>query len=166
LLRIRTFGKIAAVPRQRAHRSTISLPPKLRNRLEARGARSDKSHGPYNYTRQLARTLELYDSVLIKSDPRQTREMPEDDYEMVVAVLTDPLALESFHIVRLGDFLFDLPEFRARARERGIDPQQFRDKLNAFPYAEKLHLVDAAQVRNAPPRAAAPAREPRARKAR
>ena len=152
------------MPRQRAHRSTISLPPKLRNRLEARGARSDKSHGPYNYTRQLARTLELYDSVLIKSDPRQTRDMQDEDYELVVAVITEPLALESFHIVRLGDFLFDLPEFRARARERGIDPQQFRDKLNAFSYAEKLHLVDAAQVRNAPPRAPEPASEPRPRR--
>jgi hypothetical protein len=156
------------VPRQRAHRSTISLSPKLRDRLEARGARSDKGHGPYNYTRQLARTLELYDSVLVKSDPRETRDMPEKDYEMVLELLTEPLALESFHIVRLGDYLFDLPAFRARARERRIDPQQFRDMLNAFPYAEKLHLADAAQVRNAPPRApaaAAPAAaEPRARR--
>ncbi len=152
------------MPRQRAHRSTISLPPKLRGRLEARGARSDKSHGPYNYTRQLARTLELYDSVLVKSDPRQTREMAEDDYEMVVALITDPLALESFHIMRLGDFLFDLPDFRARTRERGIDPQRFRDQLNAFAYAEKLHLVDAAQVRNAPPRTEAPPAAPRTRR--
>jgi len=155
------------VPRQRAHRSTISLPPKLRNRLEARGARSDKSHGPYNYTRQLARTLELYDSVLVKSDPRQTRDMQDDDYELVVAVITDPLALESFHIMRLGDFLFDLPGFRAKARERGIDAQQFRDQLNAFSYAEKLHLVDAAQVRNAPPptpKPPEPASAPRARR--
>ena len=100
----------------------------------------------------------------LKSDPRQTRDMSEDDYETVVAVLLDPLALESFHIVRLGDFLFDLPDFRARARERGIDPQRIRDQLNAFAYAEKLHLVDAAQVRNAPPLAAAPAGEPRARR--
>jgi hypothetical protein len=145
------------VPRQRTHRSTISLSPKLRDRLEARGARSDKGHGPYNYTRQLARTLELYDSVLIKSDPRQTRDMPEEHYEMVLELLIEPLALESFHIVRLGDYLFDLPAFRARARERRIDPQQFRDMLNAFPYAEKLHLTDAAQVRNAPPRAPAAA---------
>jgi len=145
------------VPRQRTHRSTISLSPKLRDRLEARGARSDKGHGPYNYTRQLARTLELYDSVLIKSDPRQTRDMPEEHYEMVLELLTEPLALESFHIVRLGDYLFDLPAFRARARERRLDPQQFRDTLNAFPYAEKLHLADAAQIRNAPPRAPAAA---------
>ena len=145
------------MPRQRTHRSTISLSPKLRDRLEARGARSDKSHGPYNYTRQLARTLELYDSVLIKSDPRQTRDMPEAHYELVLELLTEPLALESFHIVRLGDYLFDLPAFRARARDLRLDPQQFRDALNAFPYAEKLHLTDAAQVRNAPPRAPAAA---------
>lgn len=140
------------MPRQRPHRSTVSLPPKLRNRLEARGARSDKSHGPFNYTSQLARTLELYDSVLIKSDPRQTSDMPEHDYQLVLELLTDPLALETFHIARLGDYLFELPAYQARARERKFDPQRFRETINAYPFAEKLHLVDAAQVRNAPPR--------------
>lgn len=140
------------MPRQRPHRSTVSLPPKLRHRLEARGARSDKSHGPFNYTSQLARTLELYDSVLVKSDPRQTANMAEPDYQLILELLTDPLALETFHIARLGDFLFELPAFHTRARERQLDPQRFRDTINGYPFAEKLHLVDAAQIRNAPPR--------------
>src|SRR5258708_26750168 len=88
---------------------------------------------------------------------REPLDMPENHIEEDHEVLPEPLALESFHIVRLGDYLFDLPAFRTRARERRIDPQQFRDMLNAFPYAEKLHLTDAAQVRNAPPRAPAAA---------
>jgi hypothetical protein len=137
--------------RERGHRSTISLPAERRAALEARGARSDKSHGPHNYTRQLARTLELYGSVLEKSDPRQTRGMPADQYELVVEVLTDPLDLRSFHILHLGDYLFDLPGFRARLRDLELDPEQLRDLLNRYPFAEKLHLVDAAQVRHAPP---------------
>jgi hypothetical protein len=139
------------VPRPRPHRSTISLPTEIRLRLEARGARSDRQRGPFNYTRQLARTLELYDAVLVKSDPRQTLAMPKHGYELVLEVLTDPLALESFHITRLGDYLLDLPAFQAQARARKIDPQKFRDLLNGYPFAEKLHLVDAAQVRHAPP---------------
>jgi hypothetical protein len=145
-----TSGDPAARSRQRRRRTTIALPSSLRDRLEARGARSDKGHGPYNYTRQLARTVERYDSVLARSDPRQTRDLPDEAYELVVELLTSPLELESFHILHLGDYLFDQPAFHARAGERRIDPQQLRDTLNALPYAEKLHLADAAQVRNAP----------------
>jgi hypothetical protein len=147
-----TSGDLAAQSRHRRSRSTISLPSHLRDRLEARGARSDKGHGPYNYTRQLARTVELYDSVLARSDPRQTLNLPQEDYELVVELLTEPLQLTDFHILHLGDCLFDLPAFHARAGERRIDPQQLRDTLNALPYAEKVHLADAAQVHNAPRR--------------
>jgi hypothetical protein len=93
----------------------------------------------------------LFDSVLERSDPRRTRGMPEASYELVLEILADPLELESFHIVRLGDYLFDLKPFQARARELEIDPRAFRDLVNAYAYAEKLHLVDAAQVRHAPP---------------
>jgi hypothetical protein len=143
--------KSPAAPRRRPPRSTLALPARSRDHLEARGARSDKSHGPFNYSRQLARTLELYDSVLVKSDPRKTCNLSQDHYELIVAALTDPLALESFHIARLGDYLLELPAFRARARERQLDPEKLRDTLNALPYAEKLHLVDAAQIRVAPP---------------
>jgi hypothetical protein len=147
----RSASSPTAKPRKRLYRSTISLPPELRARLELRGARSDKSHGPYNYTRQLARTLALYDTVLEKSDPRQTRDMPEKVYELVLELLADPLALEAFHIHRLGDYLFDLKQFRERVRQLDLDPQQLSDALNAYPFAEKLHLVDAAQIRHAPP---------------
>jgi hypothetical protein len=138
--------------RQRGHRSTISLPPELRAALEARGARSDKSHGPYNYTHQLARTLEFYGAVVERSDPRQTRGMPADQYELVVEVLTDPLALKTFHILHLGDYLLEIPAFRARLRDLELDSRRLRDLLNDYPFAEKLHLVEAAQVRHAPPR--------------
>jgi len=145
-------GTPSASHRQRGHRSTISLPAELRAVLEKRGARSDKSHGPYNYTRQLARTLELYGAVIDKSDPRQTRALPEEHYELVVEVLSDPLQLETFHILHLGDYLCELPAFLARIRELGLDAQDLRDVFNACTFAEKLHLVDVAQVRHAPPR--------------
>jgi hypothetical protein len=141
-----------AGPARRSHRSTISLPPKLRSQLEARGARSDKSHGPYNYTRQLARTLALFDDVLSKSDPRNTSGLPQDRYDLILEVLTDPLSLESFHITRLGDYLAELPLFRDRARELALDCDELRNTINALPFAEKLHLVQTAQVRHAPPR--------------
>ncbi len=136
---------------RRSDRLIITLPPDVIDRLKARGARSDKTHGPYNYTQQLTRTLELYESVVVKSDPRETRSLPEDQYDLVLDVLRDPQRLEAFHIHRLGDYLLELPLFAARARALGLDPEQLGKALNAYTYAEKLHLVDAAQIRNAPP---------------
>ena len=145
---------------QRPRRSTVSLAPWLRQTLEERGARGDKSHGPFNYTIQLTRTLARYDTVIARSDPRETAAMPPDHYELVVDSLTEPLDLEDFHISRLGDYLFEQRAFQALARERRLDPRQVCDTLNGYPFAEKLHLVDTAQVRHAPPQPRAP-RPPR-----
>jgi hypothetical protein len=142
----------AAPTADRRHRSTISLPPKLRSQLEARGARSDKSHGPYNYTRQLERTLRFFDDVISKSDPRNTSGLPQDRYDLILEVLTEPLSLESFHITRLGDYLAELRLFRDRARELALDCDELRNTINVLPFAEKLHLVQTAQVRHAPSR--------------
>jgi len=137
--------------RRRSDRLIITLPPDVLDRLRTRGARSDKTHGPYNYTQQLTRTLELYESVVVKSDPRDTRDLPEKHYDLVLDLLRDPQRLESFHIHHLGDYLSELPHFAERARAIGLDPGPFAKALNAYTFAEKLHLVDAAQVRNVPP---------------
>ena len=136
----------------RPQRLTLALPEKLRRILELRGAHSDRTRGPFNYTRQLTRTLELYEQVFVASDPRETAKMSEDDYQLVLEALTDPLALESFHIAHLGSYLADLPGFRARARERGIEIKRLRDLLNGYSFSEQVHLVDAALIRNALPR--------------
>jgi hypothetical protein len=63
--------------------------------------------------------------------------------------LRQRLALPGFHIARLGDYLWERRAFRTRAGELAIDPQEFRDRINAYPFAEKLHLVQAAQIRHA-----------------
>jgi hypothetical protein len=136
--------------RHRSDRLIITLPPDVLDRLRTRGARSDKTHGPYNYTQQLTRTLELYESVVVKSDPRETRDLPEKHYGLVLDLIRDPQKLETFHIHHLGDFLSELPGYAERARALGLDPDQFARDLNAYTFAEKLHLVDAAQIRNAP----------------
>jgi hypothetical protein len=137
--------------RQRSDRLIITLPPAVIDRLHSRGARSDRTHGPFNYTQQVSRTLELYESVVIRSDPRVTRGLAEELYDLILELLLDPQELETFHIHRLGDYLSDLPDFAARARKLGAKPEQLAKTINAYAFAEKLHLVDAAQIRNAPP---------------
>jgi hypothetical protein len=141
-------------------RLIITLTPAVLDRLRSRGAQSDRHHGPYNYTRQLTRTLELYGAALVRSDPRETRGLPAAHYDLVLDLLEEPERLETFHIHRLGDYLLDLPGFAARAHGAGAAAGDLAAALNAMTFAEKLHLVDAAQIHNA-----TPARTPAARPA-
>jgi hypothetical protein len=129
----------------------ITLPVAVVDRLRSRGARSDRYHGPLGYTRQLNRTLDLYESVLVKSDPRETRGLAAEHYELIVELIDDPQKLESFHVQRLGQYLAEVAGFAERARAAGIaDPEEFARTLDGFSFAEKLHLLDAAQLRHAP----------------
>jgi hypothetical protein len=132
-----------------SERLTITIPRAVIDRLRARGARSDRSRGPLNYTRQLARALELFDAIIARSDPRATRGLPEEQYELILNVLAAPQELDPFHIHLLGDYLLDLPDFVARARQLAVDPTHLAATITAYPFAEKLHLVDTAQIRNA-----------------
>ena len=138
--------------RQSSDNLIITLPQEVVARLRSRGARADRYHGPYNLTQQLSRTLGLYESVVIRSDPRATRGLPEDRYDLILDLLRDSHELETFRIHHLGQYLFETPDFAARAREIGADPAALAAEITAYSFAEKLHLVDAAQIRNAPPR--------------
>jgi hypothetical protein len=129
----------------------VTLSPAILDRLISRGARSVRAHGPLCYTRQLARSLRLFESVLLRSDPRETQGLPETHYDLLLDLLADPLHLEAFHIQRLGEYLSELPHFASRARELGLDPADLEKTVTGFTFAEKLHLVDAAQIRHAPP---------------
>jgi hypothetical protein len=142
----------ARVSRQRPGRSTLSFPAEFRASMEARGARSDRSHGPYNFTRELARTLGRFDAVIERSDPRRTRELPPEHYDLVVEAMTDAASIETFGIAHLGAYLLELPAFAARARELALDPAVFCELIDRYSFAEKLHLVSAAQARHAPAR--------------
>jgi hypothetical protein len=127
----------------------VTLTPASLERLKSRGALSDRHHGPLSYTRQLTRSLELHEAVLVRSDPRDTRELPEEQYDLILSLLSEPEKLEVFHIQKLGDYLRELPAFAGLARRLGVDPDEFAKWINSFSFAEKLQLLDSAKVRNA-----------------
>jgi len=133
-----------------AKRLIITLPPEVIHRLRNRGARSDKKHGPYNFTRQLTRALAFFESVVLRSDPTTTGALSEPAYDLVVDLLPEPHRLETFHIHCLGEYLLELPDFAARARGIGLQPEELAKTVGRLTFAEKLHLVDAAQLRHPP----------------
>lgn len=135
--------------------------------LKVRGPRNDKTNPPPNYTRHVTRTVELYESVVRYSDPRATHAMPDEVYELILDILRNPENLEAFHIHQLGDYLLHLPGFAARAGALRVDAAALAKTINGYGFAEKLHLVDNAQIRNAPATAvASPARRAHNRPAR
>jgi hypothetical protein len=133
-----------------AKRLIITLPPEVIRRLRNRGARSDKRHGPYNLTSQLARALGFFDSVVLKSDPRETGGLDGRAYDLIVDLLREPHRLGTFHIHCLGEYLLELPGFGERARAIGWEPEELAKTVSRLTFAEKLHLVDSAQVRHSP----------------
>ena len=150
LLRLHAFLYAFAMPRPQGPRSTVNLSPQARRVLEARGARPDKGHGRHGLTATLDRLLEDHVAALRLSDPRKTHGMTEDEYRLILDALTEPY-LEVFAIQHLGDYIAETRTFQEMARKRSIDPAKLQDKLNAYPYIQKLHLVDAAQAHYAPP---------------
>jgi hypothetical protein len=130
----------------------VTLPPSVLELLHSRGARSDRRHGPMGYTRQLTRLLDLYGAIMLKNDPRTTRGLPEEHYELILEVLDEPVKLKGPEVNRLGRHLAGLPGSAERARAAGIkDLAGFARMIDGYSFPEKLHLVDAAQVRNPPP---------------
>jgi hypothetical protein len=133
-----------------AKRLIITLPPEVVHRLTNRGARSDKHHGPYNFTRQLTRTLCFFESVVLRSDPTTTGALSAPAYDLVVDSLREPHRLGTFHIHCLGEYLLQLPDFAERVRGIGLEPDELAKTVGRLTFAEKLHLVDAAQLRHSP----------------
>jgi hypothetical protein len=130
----------------------VTLAPSVLQLLRSRGARSDRRHGPMGYTRQLTRFLDLYDALIARSDPRNTRGLPQAQYDLILEVLDEPVALEDREVERLGRHLAGLPGFAGRTRAVGIlDLAGFARMIDGYDFPEKLHLLDAAQLRDPPP---------------
>ncbi len=79
----------------RPARTTLVIPLPVQRSLEERGARRHLGPGPRTYRRQLTQSLETFDNLLRHSDPRRTKQMPQDLYDQVLDLLTNPLSLES-----------------------------------------------------------------------
>jgi hypothetical protein len=146
--------------RVRSDKLVITLHSTVMDSLKTRGARSDRARGPYNYTQQVTRAIELYSNAVVRSDPRETRSLPEAQYDLILDALRNPEELEAFHIHQLGAYLLRLPEFAGRARALGVDAAQLSQTINGWSFSEKLHLVDSAQIRNAPDKLVSPPGEP------
>jgi len=129
---------------------TIHLEPATYGQLQERGAAGDR--GPSEVVR---RRLEILDSLIVHCDPRFTRVFPDAYFDFLVSFLTAPWTIPADRIIALESYLAQKPGFAEGARAAGIDPAELRNAVKDLTFAERLALLDAAEVHHAqelPPR--------------
>jgi hypothetical protein len=123
---------------------------KLLQFLSSRGARADKGRSPWNRSHILRMQLDLWLASLDESDPRATRNFPQAYYDLTIKLLTEPWELNARMIKRLSAYVQTLLDLDDLLTEAGIDRGAYLAALEDLSFAERLHLVEAAQAHHAP----------------
>jgi hypothetical protein len=131
--------------------SRMTLPPEVLAYLRRRGATSRKGRqphdqGPHSYTLSLQRNLGQFNSLVHHSDPRITRGLSPNVYDLIVALIIAPRTLDLAEIKSLGDYLAGVEGFAERMRSLGLSADSLAAAVNAYTFAEKVHLIDAAEL--------------------
>ncbi len=128
----------------------IPASDKLLAHLESLGARPDRGGSPWNRSNVLRGQLELFLASLSESDPRATRSFPQEYYEVTLQVLTEPWLLNARVIRVLPSYVEAQPDLGSILAELGVDRAAYLKALGKLSFAEKLYLVEAAQMHHAP----------------
>jgi hypothetical protein len=123
--------------------------------LSRRGARSHRGGGTFSRSVVLHRSLQALRDILDRSDPRQTRGMPEAMHRLVVRLLPEPWALKVFEVEQMSTLLARTPGFEAAAAAAEVDPAELLTLISELSFGEKMCLVDGALQEQAPAAAAA-----------
>ena len=120
---------------------TVHLEPDTFVEIQERGAGGDR--GPSEVVR---RRLEMLDSLIVHCDPRSTRGFPDAFYDFLLSYLKAPWNIPPDRIVGLEGYLAQRPGFNEATRRAGIDHVELRRAVRELTFAEKLALIDAAEV--------------------
>ena len=116
------------------------------DRLDAR-ARSDKTYGP-DITNPLNRTLGVSESVVVRSDPRETQALPASHYELILDALGEPERLEAApETPRPGHLIFRV----GRDPRADAEPRRCRSPTEAATTASDLAGRPCGRCRLRPP---------------
>jgi hypothetical protein len=90
--------------------------------------------------------------VLEECDPRVTQGFPQTYYDLCVELLNQPWSLNADTLRLLDRHLARQPRFAAALQDAGVQREAFLTAVSELGFAERLHLLEAAQVRHAPGR--------------
>lgn len=132
-------------------RSTLTLSVQMKARLEDHGARPNRGRAN-SYSAHMRWYVELYSWIVTAHDPRKTRNMQQQAYDLVVEGLPAPETMQEFQVAHLGELLRMSAGFLERAKGAGVEAEAICALLDSYPFPEQLHLYDAAFQRTAQPR--------------
>jgi hypothetical protein len=132
-------------------RLQLKATPEMVDFLNRRGARPDRGRSAFNLTNVMLRQFELFMASIDESDPRGTRGFSQAYYDLTIELLVQPWTLNADSIRLLDSYLGRQPHFARFLAEAGVERAAYLKAIAELSFAERLHLVEAAQVHHAPP---------------
>lgn len=128
---------------------TVYLDPRQVEELERHGARADRTHGPAGRSNVLRRCLDLLAAILEVSDPRATHGLSEAFFRLAIELMPDARLLPPTVIKTLDAHFGVLRSLPSAAAEAGVDRAKFLEAIVTLPCAQRVFLVDFAEMENA-----------------
>jgi hypothetical protein len=132
-------------------RLQIQATPEMVDFLNRRGARPDRGRSPFSLTNVMRQQFELFMASIDESDPRGSRGFPQVYYDLTVELLSQPWTLNADTIRLLDGYLGRQPHLNYLLEQTGVDRKTYLAAIAELNFSERLHLVEQAHVRHAPP---------------
>jgi hypothetical protein len=132
-------------------RLQIQASPDMVDFLNRRGARPDRGRSPFSLTNVMRQQFELFMASIDESDPRLSRGFPQEYYDLTIELVTQPWTLNADAIRLLDHYLGRQPHLNYLLEQIGADRKAYLAAIAKLNFSERLHLVEQAHVRHAPP---------------
>jgi hypothetical protein len=110
----------------------------------------------------MRRNCDIWVAVIEESDPRKSRPpFPQEYYDLTLEVLDHPWTLDADLIRLLAGYIAHQANLPALLEQRGVERAAYLQAVAELSFAERVHLVEAALVRHAPPPPKLPSRRRR-----
>jgi hypothetical protein len=128
----------------------IQATPGMVDFFNRRGARPDRGRSTYSLTNVLRQQFELFMAAIDESDPRGTRGFPQEFYDLTVELLANPWSLNADIIRLLEGYIARQAHLPYLLEQFGVERSAYLKAIAELTFAERLHLVEQAQIRHAP----------------
>jgi hypothetical protein len=132
-------------------RLQIQATPEMVDFLNRRGARPDRGRSPFSLTNVMRQQFEFFMASIDESDPRVARDFPQEYYDLTVEAIAQPWTLNADTIRLLDGYLGRQAHLNYLLEQAGLDRKAYLAAIAELTFSERLHLVEQAHVRHAPP---------------
>jgi hypothetical protein len=118
--------------------------------LNRRGARPDRGRSTFSLTNVMRHQFELFMASIDESDPRLSRDFPQEYYDLTIELLARPWTLNADIIRLLDGYIARQAHLPHLLEQAGVERSAYLKAIAELSFSERLHLVEQAHVRHAP----------------